>query len=928
MGSVREESSTWLVDLNQTGITTSAGAVTRWRNMANRNQSCYFDGTAYVSTPDSGALALTGAVQTWTFYGVAAADFTPTGALQILGGQFDAGVLQRSHRLGLDDSPAGALYLQISLDGATTPGGTINSTVAPSFTDGQSYDIRVVRVVSTGWVTFYTCPAGGTFAQLGGTITNGGAGPLHNGTSNLVIGSGITSGTADLFFGGTIQRFTLHDDTRLAASWDAREQSDYASSTLVSVGPELWTGATTLAAGWSQTDATTLHAVGVTSGNYALQTGPTLLSDNATYRISFAVSGYVANSVRVVIYGDDDVAIGSDATANGTYTEDITVDTATTSAVDTISFQCLTGAFTGTISNISVKQISTYTSTNAIYRDPYDLDTILGTAANLRSHSSGAMLLDGVSGSYASAPDSPANSVTGSITLIAYAALDDWTPPTDDRALIGKWGLGAGGLSYLFRVELATGKPELATSQDGTNTILSQSTVAPSFTDGTGHWVRVTLDVSGDVANYYTSDDPSTTPIDAVTWTLLGDADVAHVSTGIADTTSLLTIGAQKDAGIEDILNGQIHRAGIIAGTDPTAAPAVDFNPALAGRSATGLDSDTWFGAEMLTVANRLVTEWSVSGTGTRTDNGDDTITVDDQDADANQYGLTKTTTVGTSDSHKATIRLSAGTASQTRVLSYYATGGTAIYPSFIVTWSDPMNPDFSGGGSGTVTDVGGGIYEYTLTGTNNGTGNTQNLLVLYAAGSDASTTGSVIVHGDVSLQSQWELHGGAVIQNSGQDEVKSYGASGLETTVAPALITGSTTSFIIAKIDALDSTLKYISTARSDGANSPFWAVTAGNNLSFDAGTSLALGAATVDPMLLTARLNGDATTSISRNSETPVVGNAGAEGYDYGTLLASTTGANTLTGSIARHIIKPGKTNGLMVKYSQNALKRIHGL
>jgi len=72
--------STALVDLNASGITTSAGAVTRWRNMANRNQAAYFNGTdAYVSTPDSGALALTGDVQTWTFYGVAPRLWTGNG---------------------------------------------------------------------------------------------------------------------------------------------------------------------------------------------------------------------------------------------------------------------------------------------------------------------------------------------------------------------------------------------------------------------------------------------------------------------------------------------------------------------------------------------------------------------------------------------------------------------------------------------------------------------------------------------------------------------------------------------------------------------------------------------------------------------------------------------------------------------------------
>ena len=561
----------------------------------------------------------------------------------------------------------------------------------------------------------------------------------------------------------------------------------------------------------------------------------------------------------------------------------------------------------------------------------YDLDTILGTAANLRKHSSGAMLLDGVSGSFASAPDSPAASVTGDITLIAYAALDDWTPPTDDRTLIGKWSTATGGLSYLLRIQITTGKIQLITTVDGISSISSLSTISPAFIDGTGHWVRASLDVSGGVSNFYTSDDPATTAIGSVNWTLFGAADVTHVSPSIANTTSLLTIGAQKDAGTDDLLSGQIHRACVIASTDPTATPSVDFNPSLAGRSATGLDSDTWFGAEMLKVSARTInlTDWTASGTGYVIDNGDGTVTVDDQDLDLNQYQVFVSAVTSDSQSHRQVLNLAQGTAALTQV-QMQLTGGTAIFAFCNIDWSDPLSAEFGGGMSGTVESFGNGVYRFTMQATNNATGNTNLNFSLRAASSTAGTTGSVIVHGEVSLQSEWELHGGAVIQNSGQDEVKSYGAAGLETTVAPAaLIPYPMTMFLVGKADdASTGSSQQFTASKSDFSSSPQIVSSATGDFLFNAGTALTAGAGDSAAHLHTVRHSGDSTSYYEVDAIGEATGDAGPENYEYGTLFASASGASTLTGSIARHIIKPGKTNNLKLKQAQQQLKRIHSI
>jgi hypothetical protein len=448
-----------VANFNSDGIVTSAGAVTKWRNTApGRDQRAYFDGVNdSISTPDNADMALTGAVQTWTLYGVSAVDFTPTSSNILCSKWVDA--VQREWLFWVFTNGRVSFYM--SLDGGTINAAT--STIAPTFTDGGSYDIKVERVASTGVVTFYTAPMGGTFVQLCVPVAST-AGTIFNGTAALQLGV-VASASAP--YNGRLKSFTLHDDDRLAAYWSADDYTNYTATTMTS-GGVTWT----------------------------LNSG-------------------------------------------------------------------------------------------AIIRDEYDMDVLLGTGG-LRRHDSGALLLDGVSGSYAYTPDSVAASITGDITMIAYAALDDWTPPVDDRTLVAKWEDTQ--LSYMFRVDINTGKLEVITSANPPN-VISQSTVATGFTDGTGHWVRATVNLAANTANFYTSEDAPTTAYSDITWTLLGDADVAHVQTAIYNGTARVTIGALTDAGTTDMVNGQIYRAAVIAGLDPTATPAVDFNPALAGRNAGSGDT-------------------------------------------------------------------------------------------------------------------------------------------------------------------------------------------------------------------------------------------------------------------------------------------------------------------------------------------------
>jgi hypothetical protein len=899
-----------LIDHNYEGIVTSAGSVTKWLNTANRSQAAYFDGVNdFISTPDSGALTLTGAVQTWTFYGVAAVDWTP-GIDTVIASQWNRGLNQRAWSLVVENSPAGRLQLRGSLNGISEVSWISDS--APLFTDGAIYNIRVTRNASTGVVTFETSLAGGIFATLGLPVA-GTSGDFHNSTATMTIGCSLNSGAVESPFNGTLQRFTLHDDDRLAASWSADDYTDYNATTMESVGPELWTGATSVGTGWTDNGDGSFEGVSVSSSQYISLAPVSVLSDDATYEYTFTISDWTLGTARLAVYGDDDVGAGTYHSTNGTFSGRITVSTATGSAPDTISIQP-NASFTGTISNISVKQISTYTLNNgAIIRDPFDMDVLLGTGG-LRRHDSGAVLLDGVSGSYVSTPDSAAASVTGNITLIAYAALDDWTPPTDDRCFIGKFDASP-QKSYIFRAEITTGKLEVLTSNNGSAQVSSLSTVSPSFIDGTGHWVRATINLAADTVNFYTSDDPKDTAYSAITWTLLGAADVAHVQTGIHDGTSLLTIGAFTNSGTDDMLSGQIYRACVIASTDPTATPSVDFDARLAGLTAGA--GDSFFGAEMLKPSARTInaTDWTEVGTGSITDNGDGTVTVDDQDATSFRYRPQIIIPVVAASDHRMTFQLSQGTSVETK-LQLEATGGTPVYPIVTIDWTDPTAPTPSACTVDT-TDLGAGIYEYTMY-FNTGTGNTSLRPQLYAAGTDASVTGSVIVHGEVSLQAEWTLNGGAKIQNSGQAVVQAGGVGGIETTVAPANIPTPMTMFMVGKADLLNGGV--FTAARNDSSAGPFIQATIAT-FNFNAGSVITKTSDT-GFHLHTVRHNGDATTSYQIDSGTPVVGDAGAEPYNFGTFFSDLAAGSKLTGSMGRFLLFDEELSDAEVAFIQTLL------
>ena len=229
------------------------------------------------------------------------------------------------------------------------------------------------------------------------------------------------------------------------------------------------------------------------------------------------------------------------------------------------------------------------------------------------------VLLDGVSGTYVSTPDSAANSVTGDLTLIAWLAPDDWTPAAYE-VIIAKDRNGSASREYFMGLNGPSGDIRFLASETGAAYNLDAiSTAGVGFADGTGHWVRVTYNsVTGDV-DFYTSDDSASVSVGAITWTQLG-ATVSETPTAIFDGINSLEIGSQ--IGGASSLSGKVSRAVVIKSTDPTAAASVDFYPQ------PYLQGDTNF----TSVTGEL---WTLQGNAIATSPIDDGVKVD---CDAGDY--------------------------------------------------------------------------------------------------------------------------------------------------------------------------------------------------------------------------------------------------------------------------------------------------
>lgn len=184
--------------------------------------------------------------------------------------------------------------------------------------------------------------------------------------------------------------------------------------------------------------------------------------------------------------------------------------------------------------------------------------------------------------------DAAALKILGDIDIIVCVVLPDYTPGTT-QTLMGKWA-GAGARSYALNLN-TDGTLQIIISVDGTASISGgQASAATGVTDGTGTWLRGTMDADDGagnrVAKFYKSSDSPATALGSISWTQIGTTQTTVGTTTIFDGTAIVAVGAHTN-GTAGLHEGSYHRAAIRDGYDGagTVQLDIDFNDAVGSPS-------------------------------------------------------------------------------------------------------------------------------------------------------------------------------------------------------------------------------------------------------------------------------------------------------------------------------------------------------
>ncbi len=218
--------------------------------------------------------------------------------------------------------------------------------------------------------------------------------------------------------------------------------------------------------------------------------------------------------------------------------------------------------------------------------------------------------LNGLTTGEATAPDSAALSITGSIDIRVRVALDNWTNPAAVQYLAAKYA-STSTCSYAFYVDTA-GNFNLRTSANGSTLRTATSTVVNGITNGATMWVRATRDSTTGTVQFFTAADSASVPS---VWTQLG-ANISTTIEGLFDGTQLLEIG--NGGGTSNWATGNIYRVVVLNGIAGTTAFDANFTTQSAG-TASFTESST--NAATVTVKNPNITwastnSWSASSGG------------------------------------------------------------------------------------------------------------------------------------------------------------------------------------------------------------------------------------------------------------------------------------------------------------------------
>ena len=193
-----------------------------------------------------------------------------------------------------------------------------------------------------------------------------------------------------------------------------------------------------------------------------------------------------------------------------------------------------------------------------------------------------------ISGDVVWTADKPALRITGDLELVARAALDDWTP-SSEQALVSKYD-STGNLRCYYLGVNPSGTLIARYSVDGITAITPVSTAALPATDGVTYWVRATIDVDngagGHTVRFYWAADAAAEPS---SWTQLG-ADVVTAGTVSLFAGAVpLVVGAFGNSFAGFQAAGRFYRAIVRSGIGGTVV--ADFNAEQAtvfGQAADG----------------------------------------------------------------------------------------------------------------------------------------------------------------------------------------------------------------------------------------------------------------------------------------------------------------------------------------------------
>jgi hypothetical protein len=556
----------------------------------------------YVSTPDSAAASVTGDITLIAW--VAPANGTPATQETIIAKSVATGD-QRSYRMALLAS--GGIIVYLSDDGIDSSNSV--SFGSAYFASGQGRWVRVTWNAATDVATLYfsdqpvgTEPSNLSWVQESTASTAFSISGIYDSTAPVEIGA-LNQGTANPFTGKISRAVVIAstdptatpvvdfnaNDYEAGKTWETQSQVN--TTNLI---PTTQAEFDTFDTGWSVVSDGVFAFDGESPTKRIEKTG--VLTVGKQYLAELTVTDYSGSNA--VGFGTDmGVSTNARLSANGSVRE---VFTATSTEIDI--FSGLSGAVSATLT-VSIIELP-------------DIWTLNGTA---RAFSPFAAWGDfpGSSGDYFSTPDSAAASVTGDLTVIAWAAADDWTPASQLQ-IVAKWEADPLN-SYILQVN-TDGTLRLLWSSNGTDAVIVASTVATGFSDSAGHWVRGTLNSdngsSGYTVTFWTSDDSPLTPYNQITWTQLGDSVTGSGVQSINDNASAVEIG-NSSGGTVAPFAGKIARAVVIASTDPTAAPSVDFDartftPGV--TTATASTGEVWTQNGNCSIEQNIPSPWDASG--------------------------------------------------------------------------------------------------------------------------------------------------------------------------------------------------------------------------------------------------------------------------------------------------------------------------